>query len=100
MIQLEPLVVAAASGDADAFGRIVGATSGMVASIALAIVRDVELSQEVAQDVFLSAWRDLRKLRNAASFLPWLRQMTRNRAHHALRSRIRSRSWIVQLTGN
>jgi len=100
MIQLEPLVAAATSGDADAFGRIVSATSGMVSSVALAIVRDVELSQEVAQDVFLSAWRDLSKLRNPASFLPWLRQMTRNRAHHALRSRIRARRWIVQLTGN
>jgi len=100
VIQLEPLLTAATAGDADAFGRIVSATSGMVSSVALAIVRDVELSQEVAQDVFLSAWRDLSKLRNPASFLPWLRQMTRNRAHHALRSRIRARRWIVQLTGN
>jgi len=98
--QLEPLVAAAASGDADAFGRIIGSTSGMVSSVALSIVRDVELSQDVAQDVFLSAWRDLKKLRNAASFLPWLRQMTRNRAHHVLRSRIRSRRWFEHLTGN
>jgi RNA polymerase sigma factor (sigma-70 family) len=97
--ELEPLVAAATAGSADAFGRIVGATSGMVASIALAIVRDVDLSQEIAQDVFLTAWRDRDKLRNSASFLPWLRQMTRNRAHHMLRSRVRSRRWLVQLTG-
>jgi RNA polymerase sigma factor (sigma-70 family) len=57
----------------------------------MAILRDVEASQDVAQDVFLSAWRDLRKLREPASFLPWLRQMTRNRAHHVLRSRVRER---------
>jgi RNA polymerase sigma factor (sigma-70 family) len=94
---LEPLVAAATGGDADAFGRIIGATSGLVASIALAIVRDVDLSQEIAQDVFLSAWRDLTKLRNPASFLPWLRQMTRNRAHHVLRGRLRGRRWMVQL---
>src|SRR5262249_40594013 len=98
--QLEPLVAAAASGDADAFGWIISSTSGMVSSIALAIVRDVELGPEVAQDVFLSAWRDLKKLRNSASFLPWLRQMTRNRAHHALRSQLRSRRWMVPLTGH
>jgi RNA polymerase sigma factor (sigma-70 family) len=98
--ELEPLVAAAASGDADAFGRIISVTSGLVSSVALAIVRDVDLSQEVAQDVFLSAWRDLKKLRNPASLLPWLRQMTRNRAHHVLRTRVRSRRWIVQLTGN
>jgi RNA polymerase sigma factor (sigma-70 family) len=98
--ELEPLVAAAASGDADAFGRIISVTSGLVSSVALAILRDVDQSQEVAQDVFLSAWRDLKKLRNPASFLPWLRQMTRNRAHHVLRSRVRGRRWIVQLSGN
>ncbi len=95
---LEPLVTAATNGDTDAFGRVVGVTGGLVTSIALAIVRDIDLSQEIAQDVFLSAWRDLRKLRNPASFLPWLRQMTRNRAHHVLRGRVRARRWIVQLS--
>jgi len=93
---LEPLVAAAATGDADAFARVIGATGGLVTSIALAIVRDVDMSQDIAQDVFLSAWRDLRKLRNPASFLPWLRQMTRNRAHHVLRGRVRTRRWMVQ----
>lgn len=91
---LEPLVAAAATGDADAFARVVGATGGLVTSIALAVVRDVDISQDIAQDVFLSAWRDLRKLRNPASFLPWLRQMTRNRAHHVLRGRVRARRWM------
>jgi RNA polymerase sigma factor (sigma-70 family) len=97
---LEPLVAAAATGDADAFARVIGATGGLVTSIALAIVRDVDMSQDIAQDVFLSAWRDLRKLRNPASFLPWLRQITRNRAHHALRGRVRTRRWMVQPSGD
>jgi RNA polymerase sigma factor (sigma-70 family) len=91
---LEPLVRAASAGDADAYGRLVAATSGLVSSIALAIVRDLELSQDIAQDVFLSAWRDLCKLRNPASFLPWLRQMTRNRSHHVLRDRVRGRRHV------
>lgn len=94
---LEPLVVAAATGDSDAFAHVIRATSGLVTSIALAISRDVDLSQDIAQDVFLSAWRDLRKLRNPASFLPWLRQMTRNRAHHVLRGNVRARRWMLRL---
>lgn len=97
--RLELLVASAASGDADAFSQILGATSGMVASIVLAIVRDVDLSQDIAQEVFLSAWRDLQKLRNPASFLPWLRQMARNHAHHALRTRIRRRRWLLPFSG-
>ena len=88
---LEPLVVAAAAGDREAFGQLVTATSGVVSSISLAILRDLEMSRDVAQDVFLAAWRDLRKLRNPSSFLPWLRQLTRNRAHHVLRSHVRAR---------
>src|SRR6478735_3689408 len=88
---LERFVVAAAGGDQEAFSRLVTATSGVVSSISLAILRDFELSRDVSQDVFLTAWRDLRKLRNPASFLPWLRQLTRNRAHHVLRTHVRER---------
>jgi RNA polymerase sigma factor (sigma-70 family) len=91
---LDSQVRAAARGDQEAFAHLVDATRTLVCSIALAILRDVEASRDVAQDVFLSAWRDLGKLRNPASFLPWLRQMTRNRAHHMLRSRVRSRRVI------
>jgi len=89
--ELEPLVIAAARGDADAYGELVTQTSPLVSSIALAIVRDLELSRDVAQEVFLSVWRDLKKLRNPESFLPWLRQTARNRAKTALRTDARKR---------
>src|SRR4051794_26360974 len=88
---LEPHVLAAAEGDREAFARLVDATGSLVCSIAVAILRDVEMSRDVAQDVFLAAWQNLRKLRNPASFLPWLRQMTRNQAHQALRGKVRLR---------
>jgi RNA polymerase sigma factor (sigma-70 family) len=87
----ERLVLSAAQGDAVAFGELVNETSNLVSSIALACVRDLELSRDVAQEVFLAVWRDLKNLRNPASFLPWLRQTTRNRAHTALRGVIRNR---------
>ncbi len=83
---LDADVSAAAAGDRDAFARLVAATSGVVCAIGLAILRDVAESQDVAQDVFVSAWRDMRTLRNPSSFLPWIRQLARNRAHHVLRT--------------
>ena len=89
--QLDSLVTKAARGDQDAFASLVDRTRALVCSIAMAILRDIDASQDVAQDVYLSAWRDLRKLRSPGSFLPWLRQMTRNRAHHVLRSTVRRR---------
>lgn len=77
---------AASRGDTAAYGRIVANCQGMVTSIALAIVRDVPASEDIAQDAFLSAWQNLRRLGNPQSFLPWLRQITRNLARDHLRS--------------
>ena len=88
---LENLVAKATRGDHDAFAGLVHRTRNLVCSIAMAVLRDVDASQEVAQDVYLAVWRDLRRLRSVGSFLPWLRQITRNRAHHVLRSRVRHR---------
>jgi RNA polymerase sigma factor (sigma-70 family) len=98
--RLEPLVAAASRGDRQAFGDLVTATSGLVSAIALAILRDLDLSRDVTQDVFLAAWRDLRKLRNPASFLPWLRQITRNRSHHVLRTHVRARRRSAEMVSH
>lgn len=82
-------LAAAAGGDRDAYGRIVVACQNTVTAIALAITRDVPASEDIAQEAFLSAWQNLRRLQNPASFLPWLRQITRNLAHDHLRGRQR-----------
>jgi RNA polymerase sigma factor (sigma-70 family) len=88
-LRLADDVAAAASGDRGAFRRLVDATRTTVASVAVAILRDPELAQDVAQEVYLAAWRELPKLREPTSFLPWIRQVTRNRARMALRGRRR-----------
>ena len=82
---IEKQLPAAASGDRAAFGRIVSGCQNGITAIALAITRDVPASEDIAQDAFLSAWNHLPKLRNQSSFLPWLRQITRNLAHDHLR---------------
>lgn len=89
-------VEAAQRGDRPAFTRLVESTCVLVSSIALAIVRDPDVSRDISQDVFLSAWHDIRRLRDPASFLPWLRQVTRNRAHHAMRTSRRRRNRIAE----
>lgn len=77
----------AQQGDHAAFGRIVAACQGGITAIALAMVRDVQASEDIAQDAFVSAWRNLDRLRKPSSFLPWLRQITRNLARDHLRKR-------------
>lgn len=77
---------AAARGDHGAYGRIVLACQNTVTAIALAITRDVAASEDIAQEAFLKAWQQLDRLKNHASFLPWLRQITRNLARDHLRA--------------
>lgn len=89
MTDLTPLVTLAAGGDRAAFARLVEETSGVVCAIALAEVKDLAASQDVAQDVFLAAWTGLARLRKTQSFLPWLRQVTRHRARTWVRRRPR-----------
>ncbi len=75
----------ASGGDHAAFGRMVQACQNTVTAIALAITRDVQASEDIAQDAFLKAWHHLGRLKNPDSFLPWLRQITRNLARDHLR---------------
>ncbi len=85
-LTLQAELPAAARGSREAYGRIVHACQNTVTAIALAITRDVQASEDIAQEAFLKAWQQLDRLKNAASFLPWLRQITRNLARDWLRA--------------
>lgn len=93
---LDAYVQRAMRGDRDAFGHLVETYANTVTSIVLAIVRDLQACEDIAQEVFLSAWANLKKLKNPASFLPWLRQTARNRANTWIRERIRERSMTTK----
>ncbi|NOT89396.1 MAG: sigma-70 family RNA polymerase sigma factor [Lysobacter sp.] len=84
LIQLE--LPAARNGDQGAYGRIVAACQNTVTAVALAITRDVATSEDIAQEAFLNAWQHLERLHSPDSFLPWLRQITRNLARDHLRA--------------
>lgn len=84
MLQRE--LPAACQGCTRSYGRIVQACQNTVTAIALAITRDVQASEDIAQEAFIKAWQQLNQLNNSASFLPWLRQITRNLARDWLRA--------------
>ena len=85
-LMLQTELPAATRGSQEAYGRIVHACQNTVTAIALAITRDVQASEDIAQEAFLKAWQQLDRLKNTASFLPWLRQITRNLARDWLRA--------------
>jgi RNA polymerase sigma factor (sigma-70 family) len=83
--QLIPDVTKASAGDIPSFERLIQRCRQTVTGIALAIVKDLDASEEVAQQVFIHVWQQLGTLREPASFLPWVRQITRYRAYNYLR---------------
>jgi RNA polymerase sigma factor (sigma-70 family) len=75
----------AQSGDIQAYERLIDKSKNLVTSIALSIVKDIDDSEEVAQQVFISLWKNLKTLKQGRSFLPWLRQSTRYCAYNFIR---------------
>ncbi len=73
------LVRAAAAGDREAFGELYVRYARLVHGILLARVPP-EAADDLVQDVFLSAMRQLRGLRTVAAFRGWLAAIARNRA--------------------
>jgi RNA polymerase sigma factor (sigma-70 family) len=88
-LSLRDALPAAARGDQAAYGRVVALCQNAVTGIALAITRDVQASEDIAQEAFLKGWRQLATLKNPDSFLPWLREITRNLARDHLRAQRR-----------
>jgi RNA polymerase sigma-70 factor (ECF subfamily) len=75
----EGLIRAAAQGDRSAFGELYLRYARMVHGILLARVPPAD-AEDLVQDVFVSAMKQLRKLRTAAAFRGWLAAIARNRA--------------------
>jgi RNA polymerase sigma-70 factor (ECF subfamily) len=73
------LIRAAAEGDRGAFGELYSRYARMVHGILLARVPPGE-AEDLVQDVFVSAMKQLRVLRTAAAFRGWLGAIARNRA--------------------
>src|SRR4051794_10461396 len=75
----QQLIAAAVQGDRGAFGELYSRYARMVHGILLARVPAPD-AEDLVQDVFMSAMRQLRVLRTAAAFRGWLAAIARNRA--------------------
>src|SRR6478672_3089957 len=61
------------------FAGIVQRQQGMVFSIALHFMRDPQVAEELAQDVFLDLYRHLDSLKSPEHVTFWLRKVTTHR---------------------
>ena len=85
------LVRRAAQGDALAFERLVADRADRAFRIARAIVGNDADARDATQDAFISAWRQLPRLRDVDTFDAWLRRILVNACRTVLRGRRRVR---------
>ncbi|TKJ39526.1 MAG: hypothetical protein CEE38_02015 [Planctomycetes bacterium B3_Pla] len=74
------LVDAAIDGDLESFGELCQRYYSLMVAIAYSVVSDHQLAEDAAQESFARALVNLRKLKNAARFAPWLAAICRNAA--------------------
>ena len=69
------------------FDALVRAHQGAVCATAFAVLRDRARAEEIAQDAFLIAWRDLPTLASPPALPAWICGIARNLARNAARKR-------------
>src|SRR5262245_65536274 len=85
----DDLISASRRGEREAFGELVERYQGVVCAVSYSRTGDVALSEDVAQDTFLAAWRQLDQLRETVRLRAWLCGIARNLARKARRKRDR-----------
>jgi RNA polymerase sigma factor (sigma-70 family) len=83
------LVRASLQGSPKAFGVLVGRYQSLVCAITYSATSSVEKSEELAQEVFLRAWRSLSQLQDLSKFRPWLCSIARSTVQNWFRDRQR-----------
>ena len=79
------LVARTMAGDRDAFGQIVARHQTLICSLAYNATGSLTQSEDLAQETFLAAWRELRQLREPAKLRAWLCGIARNTIHNRCR---------------
>ena len=83
------LVAAAKAGDARAFEALVARYRKRIFALALHITGSASEADDIAQDVFLKAYRALPQFEGKSQFFTWVYRMTVNRSLNVRRDRAR-----------
>jgi len=86
------LVHESLTGNREAFGQIVGRYQSLVCSLAFSATGSLSLSEDLAQETFLTAWRQLCHLREPEKLRSWLCGIARNITYDSLRKQGREPS--------
>jgi RNA polymerase sigma factor (sigma-70 family) len=90
------LVGESLSGNRDAFGQIVSRYQSLVCSLAYSATGSLSQSEDLAQETFVAAWKQLADLREPGKLRAWLCGITRNLIHNSLRRQGREPSYAAE----
>jgi RNA polymerase sigma-70 factor (ECF subfamily) len=88
------LVDRAKRGDAEAFDALARMVGDRCMAIACRILRDTDRAEDAVQASLISAWRELRSLRDPDRFEPWLHRIL---IHVCYAEARRRRQWAGQI---
>jgi RNA polymerase sigma-70 factor (ECF subfamily) len=83
--QERALVDSCRSGDPVAFARLVQLHEGMVFSLSARLLGDAEEARDVAQEVFLQVYRQLRRFEGRSTLKTWIYRIAVNQCHNRRR---------------
>jgi RNA polymerase sigma factor (sigma-70 family) len=72
-------------GERQAYGRLVERYQNLVCALAYSACGSFSRSEDIAQDAFVAAWRQLASLQDRSRFKAWLCGIVRNLAHSQVR---------------
>src|SRR6186997_1479900 len=81
----QDLVSRAKQGDKDAFTTLVMRHGDRLYAVAFRVLRDTTRAEDAVQQTFLTAWRELRRLRDDDRLEAWLHQLLVNACYAELR---------------
>ncbi|HET9261547.1 MAG TPA: sigma-70 family RNA polymerase sigma factor [Vicinamibacterales bacterium] len=85
------LVEAAAAGDREAFDQLVRRYQGLIVGLARSLTAGNVDAEDIAQEVFVRAWRSLGGFRGESTFRTWIHRIAINvvRSHQGRLARLR-----------
>ena len=81
------LVSAAKAGDSKAFEDLYNHYYGKIFALARMTVKNDANAEDILQDTFISAWKNLNTLANPAAFNTWLQKIALNQCYSLLRKK-------------
>jgi RNA polymerase sigma-70 factor (ECF subfamily) len=86
---LGPLVERAKRGDREAFDGLARLVGGTCMAIAVRILRDADQAEDAVQTALITAWRDLRTLRDSSRFEAWVHRILTRECYAEARRHVR-----------